>query len=172
MPVKNLLITVAKKPECFSSNLCALKTSHSLVFLLFLFFVCTLSVLLCPDCRGCLLSSLYNTHGGIWTRNPSKRLAADLRLRPLDHWDRTRTTAMIRQRVTSCATTLAHSVPRFLDLVTVSRSRERKWGCLCVETRFDSVMAQAVSVREMVARDQVRTGRGKVAGRSTSFCCY
>jgi hypothetical protein len=62
----------------------------------FLFSPCTLSVLLCPDCPGlCLLSILYNTHntnihapGGIRTHNPSKRSAANPRLRPLCHWDR------------------------------------------------------------------------------------
>jgi hypothetical protein len=64
-------------------------------------FFCCLSVLhpylvLCPYCPAfCVLSLLYNTHNtnihapdGIRTRNPSKRSAADSRLRPLDHWDR------------------------------------------------------------------------------------
>ena len=49
--------------------------------------------LLCPDSPAFyLLSLLYNTHntnihapGGIWTRKPSKRAAADLRLRPHGH---------------------------------------------------------------------------------------
>ena len=80
--------------------------------------LCTLFVVLCPDCPGfCLLSVLYNTHNtnihasggnqtrnpskraaqtytldraanGIRTRNPSRRSAADPRLGPLGHWDR------------------------------------------------------------------------------------
>jgi hypothetical protein len=48
---------------------------------------------LCLDClASCLLSLLisYNTNthapGRIRTRNPSKRSAADPRLRPLGHW--------------------------------------------------------------------------------------
>ena len=53
--------------------------------LLYLYcFVLALSFVLCPF--------LYNTNihapGGIRTRNPSNRSAADPRLRPLDHWDR------------------------------------------------------------------------------------
>ena len=58
-----------------------------------MFPLCTLSVFLCPDCPGFpFLSLLYNTNihdpGGIRTRNPRRRAAADPRLRPLDHWDR------------------------------------------------------------------------------------
>ena len=49
-------------------------------------------LLLCPDCPGLAFSPLlYNTNipgpGGIRTRDPSKRSAADPRLRPLGHWD-------------------------------------------------------------------------------------
>ena len=59
-----------------------------------LFFVHTLFVLLCPDGPGCAFCPLlYNEHntkhhasGGIRTRNPSKRSAADPRLIPLGHW--------------------------------------------------------------------------------------
>ena len=61
----------------------------------FVFALCTLSVLL-SDCPGlCVLFLLNNTHntnihaaGRIRTPNPSKRLAADPRLRPLAHRDR------------------------------------------------------------------------------------
>ena len=49
---------------------------------------------LCRDCPAfCLLSVLHNTQqkglcpGGIRTRNPSKRSAANPRLRPLGYWD-------------------------------------------------------------------------------------
>ena len=58
--------------------------------------LCTLFVLLCPDGLGFYLFSLLynNTHntnihaaGGIRNRNPSKRSAADPRLKPRDHWD-------------------------------------------------------------------------------------
>ena len=60
--------------------------------------LCTLSVLLCPDCPGFTFSPLlYNTHdthihasGGIRTCNPSKRSAADPCPRPRGHWDRLR----------------------------------------------------------------------------------
>ena len=60
---------------------------------LFLFSLCTLPVLLCPDCPG-LLSLVYNTRntnihtpGEIRTRNPSKRAAVDPHLRPLGRWN-------------------------------------------------------------------------------------
>ena len=53
-----------------------------------LYFVCTTLSWLSWLCR---LSLMYNTNthafGGIRTRNPSKRAAADARLRPLGHWD-------------------------------------------------------------------------------------
>ena len=62
---------------------------------LIFFVLCTLSVLLCPDCPGCAFCPLlYNRHntnihapGGIQTRNPSKRSPADTRFRPLGHWE-------------------------------------------------------------------------------------
>ena len=62
----------------------------------FWFCLCTLSVLLCPDCPGfCLSSLLYSTHmpnihASVETRNPnpSRRVATDVRPRPLGHWDR------------------------------------------------------------------------------------
>ena len=60
---------------------------------LFCLFLCILSIFLRPNCPGFyLLSVLYNTHntnihalGGIRTRNPSKRSAADPRLKPFGH---------------------------------------------------------------------------------------
>ena len=63
---------------------------------LFLFSLCTLSALLCPDCPGfAFCPLLYNTHntnyhapGGIRTRDPSNRSAVEPRLRPVGCWDR------------------------------------------------------------------------------------
>ena len=60
------------------------------------FVLCTSSVLLlCRDCPGCAFCPYCATHNtnihppaGIRTHNPSKRSAADPRLRPLGHWDR------------------------------------------------------------------------------------
>jgi hypothetical protein len=56
----------------------------------FLFSLCTLSVLLCPDCSGFVFYRHCTTHttniyvpGGIRIRNPSKRSVAGPRLRPL-----------------------------------------------------------------------------------------
>ena len=55
----------------------------------FFYFICTF----CPGFAfSPLLYDTYNTNfhasGGFRTRNPSKRSAADPRLRPLGHWDR------------------------------------------------------------------------------------
>ena len=58
--------------------------------------LCTVSVLLCPDCPGFSLLSLlcktHNTnihaHAEIRSCNPRQRAVADLHLRPRDHWDR------------------------------------------------------------------------------------
>ena len=62
-------------------------------------FLCVLCPFICTSLSWlpclCLLSfTLQHTqhnihaHGGIRTRNPSKQLAADPRLRPFGHWDR------------------------------------------------------------------------------------
>ena len=64
--------------------------------LTYFFSLCTLSVLLWPDCLDfAFCSLLYNTQntniyapGGIRTRNPNKRSAIDPRLRTLGRWDR------------------------------------------------------------------------------------
>jgi hypothetical protein len=57
-----------------------------------LFFLCTLSVLLVLALPFVLnvqhTQHKYPCPGGIRTRNPSRRAAADPRLRPLGHWDR------------------------------------------------------------------------------------
>jgi hypothetical protein len=54
-----------------------------------IFFLCTLSVLLCPDFAFAFLPLLYNTNvqapGGTRTRNPSKRSAAHPSLKQLGH---------------------------------------------------------------------------------------
>ena len=60
-----------------------------------LFFLCTFSYLFlylgCPGLYLCLYCTTHNTNicafRGIRTRNPSKRAATSLRLRPLSHWD-------------------------------------------------------------------------------------
>ena len=57
----------------------------------YFFALCTLAVLLCPDCPGfvfCLLLYKTNIHGpgGVRTRNLSKRAASDPRRGPLGHW--------------------------------------------------------------------------------------
>ena len=62
-------------------------------FFMFLFSLCTLSVLVltvlhyavCPYCTT--HTNIYDP-GGIRTLSPSKRSASHPRLRPLDHWDR------------------------------------------------------------------------------------
>jgi hypothetical protein len=41
-----------------------------------------------PDNTNTVQETNIHAPGGIRTHNPSKRLAADLRLRPRDHWDR------------------------------------------------------------------------------------
>ena len=70
------------------------------------YFICTSFVL-----AFCLLSLLYNTHdrnvhatGGIRTRKPTKRSAADIRLRPLGYWEiRPRTFQPVVSRYTDSA---------------------------------------------------------------------
>jgi hypothetical protein len=88
-----------------------LQISYELTWDLFLISVCTLPVrLVLTALAFTFLSLLCNTHihtpGKIRTRNPSKRSAADPRLRPLGHWDRldrTRASAVRNRRLTGRA---------------------------------------------------------------------
>ena len=96
-----VLSSVLLCPDCPGFCFCPYSTSHTAQTSIlpaefcFLFCLCTLSVLLFSWLSWlCLLSLLYNTNntnihapGGIRTRNPSKRSAADFRLSPLSHWD-------------------------------------------------------------------------------------
>ena len=85
-------ITQASRKQC-SKQGDMIRALHSCtIIVLSLYFVCTA---LSWSSWLCLLSLLYNTHntnihapGGIRTRNPSKRSAADTRLTPFGHWDR------------------------------------------------------------------------------------
>jgi hypothetical protein len=69
---------------------------HWHYFFIFFYSASTSSVLVSLYWLPCILhfyfylnrNTNFHVPGGIWTRNPSKRSAADPRHRPLGHWDR------------------------------------------------------------------------------------
>ena len=99
-------------------------------------FLCILSVLLCPYC------TTHNTNihdpDGIRTRNPSKRSAARLRLRPLGHWDR-RIRSPERPARSESLYRLSYRGP-FVCLLRVELNQKSSWQECKVRTYINTLL--------------------------------